>query len=427
MRWVSSVWRHVSSQIFLFWIGASGAAALIDVIVWVMAYRMHEVVIEWLVGGTVVLILFISTFVYFHLKRIFSPIELLHQETKQLEAGNFRLRDMRVTGCTDLAEVVHSLDVAKRNMGGILRQLGQAATDLLEAMEGLSAGATETSTASEQSAASASALERGVLEQKSVSLQTADIMQQVLSSIEKIEHLMVENGRLSEQSQDKTVSGGQQAEIAAAAMRDIREEVGATARHVEELVKKSKEVERTLQVLQEIADQTNLLALNAAIEAARAGEHGRGFSVVAEEVRRLAEEAKSAAAQSRIVVHSMQAGAQGSMEGMASVVTAVRDGEQFVATASGTFIAIVDDLRLRDEISVKVRGAVDTIAMQARTVHGRMTQLISQTDHQADSVRVVAAASEHQLAAMQEVAASAARVNEMARSLDQIAARFQTD
>src|SRR4029077_5644320 len=112
--------------------------------------------------------------------------------------------------------------------------------------------------------------------------------------------------RISKRASDDARTGDEAVGRTISGMRTISETMENTTRVITSLGKRSQEIGKILEVIEEIADQTNLLALNAAIEAARAGDAGRGFAVVADEVRKLAERSVEAAKEIGEVVRQVQ-------------------------------------------------------------------------------------------------------------------------
>ena len=248
-----------------------------------------------------------------------------------------------------------------------------------------------------------------------------------------------------------TMAAGQMAEVAeggglavqetVASMESIREQVETTATQVRDLDQKGQQIGQIVSTIEAIAQQTNLLALNAAIEAARAGEHGRGFAVVADEVRKLAEQSSSATkeiatliesvrgtvsatveaielTQSRVdagTEHSQLAGT--SLKEIVSSASSVAEQLDHVATAATELGRAMEAVRLGTEKTASLTGTVssDTVSI-AGAIEG--VAAVSQE---------TAAGSEEMSASTQEVAASASELNSLADRLRESVASFRVE
>ncbi|MBC7105377.1 MAG: hypothetical protein H5T97_05525 [Firmicutes bacterium] len=222
-------------------------------------------------------------------------------------------------------------------------------------------------------------------------------IQQVLESIEGIANrarASVEAARQAAEAARRTaqtaVAGEGNAEKAADGMEAI-------SARIAELNAGTSKIGQIVEVIEDIAGQTNLLALNAAIEAARAGEHGRGFAVVADEVRRLAENAGRATKEIVQLIGTIQ-------EGTAGAVEAVRHGLQLTAEAREAFRSIS-------------AAARETAALMERMAEGAGEEAAA-TQAVVGSIQAIAAVSEEAAAASEETAA-------FAQEFANVAARFQ--
>jgi aerotaxis receptor len=155
---------------------------------------------------------------------------------------------------------------------------------------------------------------------------------------------------------------------ASAAIRSLAETVGRSAERVESLDKRSEEISRITGVIKEIADQTNLLALNAAIEAARAGEQGRGFAVVADEVRKLAERTGNATQEISAMIESIRGETAAAVTGMRAGAEQVAQGVGLVDQAAAVLREINDEME-------RTSHMVADISMASTEQQSAMTQL----------------------------------------------------
>ena len=215
-------------------------------------------------------------------------------------------------------------------------------------------------------------------------------------------------------------------DVAGQTLLDVREVVTTSAREVGELETLSESITEFIDLIKQISSQTNLLALNAAIEAARAGEHGRGFAVVADEVRGLADSSARAAENVTKTVKTIH-------NKILEVSATMDAGTRKVIGIEGVARAAAHGL---DEISKAVEE-VEAAAIQFRSqaertreVAGHVTQKTAQVamaanDHASSSQQVTAAA-EEQSASTEEMASAASELLQGAQRLTQLVGEFRT-
>ena len=180
-----------------------------------------------------------------------------------------------------------------------------------------------------------------------------------------------------------------------AGIAEIRDAVLSTARKIEDLGKSSQKIGEIVQVISGIADQTNLLALNAAIEAARAGEHGKGFAVVADEVRKLAERSATSAEEIAELIQSMQAGVDEAIAAMNLGTERVEHGTELARHAGEALERILHAVR-------GLHAQIESIAADAEQMRLGIQRVAESMDH-------VASITEHNTAATEEMAPRASR------------------
>lgn len=229
---------------------------------------------------------------------------------------------------------------------------------------------------------------------------------------------------VSQEATQRAQTGAGQIDKAVSQMDSIEKTVSQSAMVVAKLGERSKEIGQIVETIGGIAGQTNLLALNAAIEAARAGEQGRGFAVVADEVRKLAEQSQEAAKQISDLIGEIQADTTQAVSAMENGTREVTAGSSVVRESGRIFGEI------RDMVA-NVGGQIQdiTVATQGVKVGNReiidlMHEIETVVKAGAAHAETVSAATEEQLASMEEIASAAQVLNGVAQELQSAVGRF---
>jgi methyl-accepting chemotaxis protein len=217
--------------------------------------------------------------------------------------------------------------------------------------------------------------------------------------------------RSAEDAQKLSVAGSTAVAGAVSEMDRIANQILGTARTVTALGEQSGQITRIVGVIREIAEQTNLLALNAAIEAARAGEQGRGFAVVADEVRKLAERTSSATNEIRATVDSVR-------EGTLAAVSEISAG-------SDALLAGVGLIRRAGESMDQIQRGVDRVLGAANEISLSLKEQDLANQHISQNVEGVAQMTEQTSLVVQNVSVSAAQLEDLARSMSESVHRFR--
>ena len=219
--------------------------------------------------------------------------------------------------------------------------------------------------------------------------------------------------------------GAQAVQRATEVMASVREASGQATDAIRQLGAKSEQIGGIVDTITTIAEQTNLLALNAAIEAARAGEQGRGFAVVADEVRKLAEESQEAAASIASLIGEIQSETGRAVEVVEDGGRQTAEGASTVEQAREAFVQIesrVDDVNRR---VAEIASAIGQVAASAQQITGEVEEVASVAEQTSASSQQVSASTEETSASTEQIAASAQELSASAVELEHLVSQFR--
>jgi methyl-accepting chemotaxis protein len=321
--------------------------------------------------------------------------------------------------------------------------LGQAFAVMVERLRSLvrriSQGAGELSTASQQMASTSDEAGRAVGEiARAVGEVASGAERQVRSlggAADATERMTAATGRGADDARDTARAADearQTAEDGAAAVTQATEAMTAVRAASEDVTRairglgaKSQQVGGIVETIGGIAEQTNLLALNAAIEAARAGEQGRGFAVVADEVRKLAEESREAAASIGELIAEIQAETQRAVDVVEAGAQRTQEGTRTVESARESFAAIAASVSAVAERVEAIAGTIDALDADSRRVQDEVRDVAAIAEESSAAAQQVSASTEQTSASAQEIAANAQQLAGTAGDLESLVGEFR--
>ncbi|EKN44567.1 MULTISPECIES: methyl-accepting chemotaxis protein [Pseudomonas syringae group] len=294
-------------------------------------------------------------------------------------------------------ELPKAFDRMQKRLREMIQQISQASNQLVVSVQQISGASEQLSGAIQEQSTSASMM--------------AATIEELTVSIHHVSENADEAHQIASRSGEQSKEGAQVIENTLSSMNGIARTVQHSSTQVSGLGQHSEHISSIISVIQGIADQTNLLALNAAIEAARAGEQGRGFAVVADEVRLLAQNTGKSTKEIAGMIEKIQAGVRETVESMRSGVLEVNNGVEMAGNAGQAIIEIRDS-------SSKVLHVVDQISFALRE------QTVASQDV-ARSVERSAQMAEQNNMSVQELLKTSGGLKNLATSLQQEVGRFR--
>jgi twitching motility protein PilJ len=295
--------------------------------------------------------------------------------------------------------------------GAIADSINYTIDELRRLVTGINGAAQQVTSATQEAQSVAGQLLQAAQKQAGEIQGTGQAVAQMTVSMQEVSRSATDSANVARTSLGAAEKGAQSVQNAIRGMNDIREQIQETSKRIKRLGESSQEIGEIVQLISDITEQTNVLALNAAIQAASAGEAGRGFTVVAEEVQRLAERSAEATKHISAIVKSIQRDTQDAVEAMERSTRGVVEGTK-TADEAGEALREIEQISNR---LAELIGSISNSTQQQAQSAGKV----------ATNMKAILAITQLTTEGTKKTAASAARLTALADGLKNSVAGFK--
>lgn len=344
------------------------------------------------------------------IRRIVRPIVMTVEQVQAIADGNLAVEPLAEDSKDELGHLAKAVNIMTSNTRTLIQEATQISNQASTYSDRLMSSTNNMSVSIDQVLTTTGELATGATLQAEHAALTLGVTQEVEQKLHAIQVAIKEMTHRSQETTQASKQGLIHAEQSIQGMEAMSEQVTLTASVVQQLSDQSTEINRILQVINAIAGQTDLLALNAAIEAARAGEHGKGFSVVAEEVRKLAEESAKSTSQIAAIIDTVVKETVKAGDAMQNVVAAVQTNTQYLDANKQALDAILQHI-------VDTVAQIDEVTTASQLIQTETVEVVRAVENMTAVSQQSSAGTEELLATMEQQNTAVHELKNMAESL----------
>jgi len=390
--------------------------------------EMHEAqstAIRNLIIALVIAVLIGIILAFFITRSITKPVNLGVAFAKEIADGNLAAEKIDVDSNDEIGTLAKALNTMQDQLRNVITNVSNIAENLSASSEELSASGEEVAVAAQQVGESIQQVASGAEEQSAQVEETNSKINELIEQINDVEKMSTEMDEQADNVMNNINEGNQSVDNSVEQIENVKGNTKDVANTINNLGDLSNKIGEIVELINDIAAQTNLLALNAAIEAARAGEAGRGFSVVADEIRQLAEESEEATTQIGGLVKEIQGGVGDAVNKMNNTEEVVDSSVSAIKNTGNTFEKINNAALRLSELIENISQQSERVNVNSREVEATVQEIARVSEEAASNSEEVAAASEEQSASTEEIVSAAENLADMANNLTEAVNKFK--